>query len=110
MEVELDNTDEFGIELGFQSPVLFDRSNISNLTTFQTTSSQNASTTVANNVLVSSQATPGFQFGDPSSGLGTNPHRGRRKSARRNSPTWDWAASTTRSASADWCWPPAPNR
>ena len=76
VEVELDNTDEFGIELGFQSPVLFDRSNISNLTTFQTTSSQNASTTVANNVLVSSQATPGFQFGDPSSGLGTNPSQG----------------------------------
>ena len=26
VEVELDNTDEFGIEMGFQSPVLFDRS------------------------------------------------------------------------------------
>ena len=26
-QVELDNDDEFGIEMGFQSPILFDRSN-----------------------------------------------------------------------------------
>lgn len=76
VEVELDNTDEFGIELGFQSPVLFQRSNISNLQTLQTTSVQNPTTTVANNVLLSSTASPGFQFGDPSSGLGTNPANG----------------------------------
>jgi type II secretion system protein D len=76
VEVELDNTDEFGIELGFQSPVLFDRSNISNLTTLQTTTTVNPTTTVAQNVLLSSQSSPGFQFGDPSSGLGTNPANG----------------------------------
>ncbi len=76
VEVELDNTDEFGIELGFQSPVLFDRSNISNLTTLQTTTTVNPTTTVAQNVLLSSTASPGFQFGDPSSGLGTNPAQG----------------------------------
>ena len=31
VEVELDNTDEFGIEMGLQSPVLFDRSYVTNL-------------------------------------------------------------------------------
>ncbi len=65
VQVELDNDDEFGIEMGFQSPVLFDRSNISNLTTLQTTSTLNTNTTVSNNALLSSTATPGFQFGDP---------------------------------------------
>jgi type II secretion system protein D len=73
VEVELDNTDEFGIEMGFQSPVLFDRSTIGNLTLLPTITSQNPESTVSNNVLLSSQATPGFQFGDPSSGLGQNP-------------------------------------
>jgi type II secretion system protein D len=76
VEVTLTNTDEFGIELGFQSPILFDRSNISNLTTLQTTQTVNPTTSVAQNVLLSSQASPGFQFGDPSTGLGTNPALG----------------------------------
>lgn len=65
VEVELDNTDEFGIELGLQSPVLFDRSYITSLTLQPTTSTLNPTTTVANNLLLASQATPGFQFGDP---------------------------------------------
>ena len=65
VQVELDNDDEFGIEMGFQSPILFDRSNISNLTTLQTTTTLNTNTSIANNELLSSTATPGFQFGDP---------------------------------------------
>ncbi len=73
VEVELDNTDEFGIEMGFQSPALFNRSNITNPITLQTTSTVNPTTTVAQNVLLSTTASPGFQFGDPSTGLGTNP-------------------------------------
>ena len=64
VQVELDNDDEFGIEMGFQSPIMFDRSSISNLTTLQTTSTLNTNTTVSNNQLLSSTATPGFQFGD----------------------------------------------
>jgi type II secretion system protein D len=72
VEVTLNNDDEFGIELGFQSPVLFNRSNIGNLTT-TTTTFQNVSTTVQNTNVLSSTASPGFQFGDPSAGLGTNP-------------------------------------
>ena len=65
VQVELDNDDEFGIEMGFQSPIMFDRSSISNLTTLQTTTTVNPTTSVANNVLLSSTASPGFQFGDP---------------------------------------------
>ncbi|HEV7999117.1 MAG TPA: secretin N-terminal domain-containing protein, partial [Planctomycetaceae bacterium] len=75
VEVTLTNDDEFGIELGFQSPVLFDRSTLSPPVTFTTTSSQNASTTVQNQVNLSTTAAPGFQFTDPTQGidgLGTN--------------------------------------
>jgi len=69
VEVTLNNDDEFGIELGFQSPVLFDRSNIGTPVTFQTTSTLNPTTTIANNVILSEPATPGFQITDPTQGL-----------------------------------------
>jgi type II secretion system protein D len=75
VEVTLTNDDEFGIELGFQSPVLFDRSTLSPPVTLQVTTSQNTNTTVANNVALSTTAAPGFQFTDPNlgvDGLGTN--------------------------------------
>jgi type II secretion system protein D len=75
VEVTLTNDDEFGIELGFQSPVLFDRSTLSPPVTLQTTTSQNTNTTVANNIALSTTAFPGFQFTDPNlgtDGLGTN--------------------------------------
>ena len=43
VEVELDNTDEFGIELGFQDPLLFSRSLITDLETItETTQTQRA--------------------------------------------------------------------
>jgi type II secretion system protein D len=69
VEVTLTNDDEFGIELGFQSPVLFDRSTLSTPVTLTTTTSQNASTTVANTVNLSTSASPGFQFTDPAQGV-----------------------------------------
>jgi general secretion pathway protein D len=75
VEVTLTNDDEFGIELGFQAPVLFDRSTLSPPVTFQTSTSQNGVTSIANNVNLSTSAAPGFQFGDPAlgtDGLGTN--------------------------------------
>ncbi len=72
VEVELDNNDEFGIELGFQSPVLFDRSQLSNFQ-FLNTTQQNVSTTVQNQTILTESAAPGFQFGDPTQGLGSNP-------------------------------------
>lgn len=75
VQVTLTNDDEFGIELGFQSPVLFDRSTLSPPVTLQTTTTQNTNTTVANNIALSTTAAPGFQFTDPNlgvDGLGTN--------------------------------------
>jgi type II secretion system protein D len=69
VQVTLTNDDEFGIELGFQSPVLFDRSTLSTPVTLTTTTSQNASTTVANTVNLSTSASPGFQFTDPTQGV-----------------------------------------
>ncbi len=70
VEVALDNTDEFGIELGFQDSVLFDRSIIDSITTLtQTTTNQNIQTTTQN--IVSQSGSPGYNFnnGNP---LGNN--------------------------------------
>ncbi|MCA9053733.1 MAG: hypothetical protein KDA75_07840, partial [Planctomycetaceae bacterium] len=67
VEVELDDTDEFGIELGFQDPLLFARSftGSGEITTTTTTTTTNNVTTTATNV-ISQSATPGFLFnGDP---------------------------------------------
>eukprot|EP00456_Euglypha_rotunda_P030246 TRINITY_DN235_c3_g1_i1.p1 TRINITY_DN235_c3_g1~~TRINITY_DN235_c3_g1_i1.p1 ORF type:complete len:1362 (-),score=437.23 TRINITY_DN235_c3_g1_i1:12906-16991(-) len=72
VEVELQNTDEFGIELGFQDPTLFKRSTVSNLQTFSTTTSQTQTSTVATNKLLSLDGTPGFNFNNPSIPLGNN--------------------------------------
>jgi type II secretion system protein D len=75
VEVSLTNDDEFGIELGFQSPVLFDRSTLSTPVTLTNTTSQTAASTVANTIALSTTAAPGFQFTDPNlgiDGLGTN--------------------------------------
>lgn len=72
VEVELDDTDEFGVELGFQDPLLFARSftGSDEITTTTTTTTTNNVTTTATNV-ISQSATPGFNFnsGNP---LGNN--------------------------------------
>jgi general secretion pathway protein D len=72
VEVELQNTDEFGIELGFQDPTLFKRSPVSNLQTFSTVTSQTQTSTVSQNKLLSLDGTPGFNFNNPSLPLGNN--------------------------------------
>lgn len=72
VEVELQNTDEFGIELGFQDPTLFKRSPVSNLQTFSTVTSQTQTSTVSQNRLLSLDGTPGFNFNNPSLPLGNN--------------------------------------
>lgn len=72
VEVELQNTDEFGVELGFQDPTLFKRSPVSNLQTFSTTTSQTQTSTVSTNKLLSLDGTPGFNFNNPSIPLGNN--------------------------------------
>lgn len=71
VEVELDNTDEFGVELGFQDSLLFDRSVVSNLVTLtETVTSPNGVQTTTQNV-VSQEATPGFLFNNQQLGNNT---------------------------------------
>jgi type II secretion system protein D len=59
-DVELDNNEEFGVELGIQDSVLFDRSIFTNI--FPT------SATTYNQILSATQS-PGFAFNDPTAGL-----------------------------------------
>lgn len=73
VEVTLDNTDEFGVELGLQDSVLFRRSVIasSGLTTLQTTSTlPNGTQTTSQNV-ISQTAVPGFLFNNQQLGNNT---------------------------------------
>ncbi len=70
VEVELGNTNEFGVELGFQDSVLFDRSVVDNLVTLtQTTTAPNGTQTTNQNI-ISQTAAPGFNFNN--SPLGNN--------------------------------------
>ena len=74
VEVQLNNTDEFGIELGLQSPVLFDRS-LKQTPVVQTITQivgggSGVSTTTQN--LLSQEGTPGFNFNNPGVPLGNN--------------------------------------
>ena len=112
VEVELDNTDEFGIELGFQSPVLFDRSNISNLHPVADHDHPQPDDDRLQQRPVELDGHPGLPVRRPiERHWVTNPHKGPRRSARRNSPTWDVGRiRPQRWASAAWCWRPAPSR
>lgn len=74
VEVQLNSTDEFGIELGLQSPVLFDRS-LKQQPVVQTITQivgggSGVSTTTQN--LLSQEGTPGFNFNNPGVPLGNN--------------------------------------
>ena len=65
VEIDLTNTDEFGVELGLQDSLLFDRSLLSNLIT--TTSTGQTSTvsgvvTQTDQIIQAADNTPGFQF------------------------------------------------
>lgn len=71
VEVELQDTDEFGIELGFQDSILFDRSLVDGVQTLtQTTTTGNVQTT--NQTVLSTSGTPGYLFGNPATPLGNN--------------------------------------
>ncbi len=65
-EIELDNMDEFGIELGLQDSLLFDRSLLSGLETITKTVTEQtaggATTTTTEDVIVAATNTPGFDF------------------------------------------------
>ena len=73
-EVELGDTDEFGVELGLQDSVLFDRSLLTDIdrsTQQRTVNDAGGGTTVfEDQVIDTARLTPGFNFGDPNTGLG----------------------------------------
>lgn len=76
-EVRLGDADEFGVELGLQDSVLFDRSLLESedfLTTTNNTTIQNGgnSNTFQQQIIRSARQTPGFDFGDPATGLGNS--------------------------------------
>lgn len=75
-EIELGDADEFGIELGLQDSVLFDRSLLGNLETTTnttiTTQAGGGSTQVEQQVIQSATLAPGFNFGDASVPLGNS--------------------------------------
>jgi len=68
-QVQLTNYDEFGIEAGLQSSVLFDRSLLSGFQTLTTTTtipqSSGGSVQVQNQSIVGANSTPGFDFNNP---------------------------------------------
>ena len=66
VEVELDNTDELGIELGFQDDILFDRSTIDNVVTIQDTITGDNGITQTTQRVISQSGNPGFLFNNPS--------------------------------------------
>lgn len=71
-EIELGDTDEFGVELGLQDSVLFDRSlleNIDRSTNITTVNNGGNSTVFENQVIDTATLTPGFNFGNPAQGL-----------------------------------------
>ena len=71
-EIELGDADEFGVELGLQDSLLFDRSLLSDLeiTSSSTAVSTAAGiTTVTQDVVQSANLSPGFEWGNPATGL-----------------------------------------
>jgi general secretion pathway protein D len=67
-EVTLTNTDEFGIEVGLQNSVMFDRSLLSGFQLIQSSfqQQQNGSTiATTNQQIVGANSTPGFDFNNP---------------------------------------------
>lgn len=72
VEVTLENTDEFGIEMGFQDSVLFDRSVLDPPEFLTTTTTAPNGTQTTTQTVISQTATPGFNFNNPALPLGNN--------------------------------------
>lgn len=74
VEVQLNNTDEFGIELGLQSPVFFQRSVLDDPVTITNTTTPGGSggTVLTNQVVLSQSGSPGFNFNNSGIPLGNN--------------------------------------
>jgi type II secretion system protein D len=77
-QVQLNDTDQFGVELGLQDSVLFDRSLLSDVqqitTTTQTQSPGGAVVSTTQQNVINANGQPGFNFNNPSSStpLGNN--------------------------------------
>ena len=86
-EVTLNNTDEFGVELGLQSNVLFDRSLVGSptnvLRTITNTLPNGTQTTT--DILEGASNIPGFIFNDTINSLGNS---GSRQGAVASQPSW----------------------
>ncbi|XZE51590.1 type II secretion system protein GspD [Planctomycetaceae bacterium SH139] len=70
VEVQLGNTEEFGVEMGFQDSVLFNRSIVDSIQTLTQTSTAPNGVQTTNQAILSQVQTPGFNFNTPS--LGNN--------------------------------------
>ena len=70
VEVQLDNTDEFGVELGFQDPTLFSRSLLTDAAGIITSTTSTGA--VSTTVIESRNTTPGFNFNNTVSAIGNN--------------------------------------
>lgn len=77
VEVELGNTNELGVELGFQDSVLFDRSVVDKLVTVSQTTTAPNGTQTTNQSIISRTAAPGFNFNNQPLGnnVAANPTR-----------------------------------
>lgn len=72
VEVQLNNTDEFGIELGLQSPVFFDRSVLDTPVTITNTTTAVSGQQTTNQIVLSQSGSPGFNFNNSGIPLGNN--------------------------------------
>jgi type II secretory pathway component GspD/PulD (secretin) len=70
VEVLVSNTKEFGVEVGLQDSVLFDRSIVNSVQTISQTSTAPNGVQTTDQRILSQQVSPGFQFNGPT--LGNN--------------------------------------
>ena len=77
VEVTLEDNDEFGVELGFQDSLLFDRSVIDNILTIPVTNTAPNGVQTTTNTIISQSATPGFPFNNLPLGNNTSVTPGR---------------------------------
>jgi type II secretion system protein D len=74
-EVRLNDADQFGVELGLQDSVLFDRSLLSDVQQLTTTVNQQVSGTAVSTTqqtVINAEGRPGFNFNNPNLPLGNN--------------------------------------
>jgi general secretion pathway protein D len=74
VEVELTSNDEWGVELGIQDSILFDRSAITELVQVPTTNTSPNGVQTTTQTIVSQSSTPGFNFNNQPLGNNTSPN------------------------------------